>query len=494
MNRLKRQLIIIQELLGAVKFATLPSKSGERFSFMKISQIKEYFLSSLTLKENRQRARKLQAIALISALVMFLLNGIRIYDYIINPYNSGLPITATFGLFIFFLIVWWLSKVGRTSFSASLLLGAYSVPTIFCYYQWGADLPAAILMTVLIVVMAGMFLGTKLALITAGLFSGLMLILSYLQIKMILPTNSSWRLQPHQMADAISYVLIFSLIFLLAWIIIRENIQALAAEELAKQELKAERDQLEATVNERTKVIREMQREKLEQLQTLASIGQLSGGIFHDIANPLTVVGLNLELIKNEGIAEPNKHQNSIQRAIIATKRIGDLIASANHCLRQQNNQKNFSVLKEIEQIIMILETKARSQRVVIFLNTQEDVFIRGSKTRFNQVIMNLISNAIEACQESNQLPKKVIVTINKPTDNNLLSISINDNGIGISEQNINAIFNPFFSTKSSTEKNLGLGLSIVKEIIEHDFNGQIKVTSTLLAGSNFDIYIPIKL
>lgn len=461
---------------------------------MTVSQMKKYLLSSRVSYKNQQRGKKLQAIALISALVMFLLNGIRIYDYFINPKNGGLPVTATSGLLIFFLGIWWFSKIGRTRLSAVLLLVSYSIPTIYCYYQWGADLPAAILLTVLIVVMSGMFLGARLALLTAGIFSSLMLILSYLQIKMILPINSSWRLQPHQMADAISYVLIFSIIFLLAWIIIRENNQALEAEEVAKQELKAERDQLEVTVNERTRVIREMQREKLEQLQTLASIGQLSGGIFHDIANPLTVVGLNLEQIKNEDIGELGKHQDSIQRAIIATKRIADLIESANNYLRQQNHQNYFSVLKEIEQIIMILDTKAKSQQVIIILSTKEDISIRGGKTRFNQVMMNLISNAIEACQESNQPQKQVIITVNQLTDNKYLSICIRDNGVGISEQNVAHIFNPFFSTKSRGEKNLGLGLSIVKEIIENDFKGNIEVTSVIGSGSEFNIVIPINI
>lgn len=461
---------------------------------MKLSRIKEHLLCSRTNKKFRQQARKLQAIALISALVMFLLNGIRIYDYIVDPNNDGLPLAATACLLIFFLSVWWLSKMGRTRLSAALLLLSYSVPTIFCYYQWGADLPAAILMTVLIVVMAGMFLGAKSALLTAGIFSVLMLVLSYLQITMILPISNSWRLQPHQMADAISYVLIFSIIFLLAWIIIRENNQALAAEEITKQQLETERDQLEATVIERTKVIREMQREKLEQLQTLASIGQLSGGIFHDIANPLTVIGLNLEQIKNEDNEDQDKYKNYVQRAIMATKRIKDLIESANTCLRQQSHQNHFSIQTEIEQIKMMLEAKARLQQVIINIDIKEDISIRGSKTRFNQAVMNVVNNAVEAHRESSESEKRVNITVSRSTENDNLFICVSDNGPGITEQNMAKIFNPFFSTKSESEKNIGLGLSIVKEIIEHDFSGQVQVSSSIGAGSDFYFFIPINL
>ncbi|MBN2884626.1 GHKL domain-containing protein [Patescibacteria group bacterium] len=457
-------------------------------------KIKNFLLYSRVEADKRNLARKLQALALISATVMLFLNVIRIYDFIIDPNNSGLPLHVTLIIFLLFVSIWLLSKNGKIVSGAWLLINAYSLPTIFCFYTWGTDLPAAILLSVLIIMLAGLFLGSRTAIIIAVFYSLLMLILSYLQISLILPVSSDWRLKAPQFADTISYVLIFGIIFLLAWIIIRENHRALAALALSRNELQKERDQLEITVAKRTKEIIDIKKEKLEQLQSLASIGQLSGGIFHDIVNPLTVVNLNLEQIKaeTETVPDINESQDKLQRALNATKRIKDLIDSTNNRLRRFHQPQSFSTRLEIEEIIKIMLTKAKAQIVNINLLSETDFNLYGDKSRFSQVIMNLIGNAIEACAKSYNKNKEILINLKSDTNKLNLIIEVSDNGIGIDNKHLAHIFQPFFSTKEDGGKNIGLGLSVVKEIIEQDFKGKIEVKSRQNHGSKFTLNIPL--
>jgi len=453
----------------------------------KLRCLKNYLLSSQAKDGQQTRAHKLQVIALISAGIMLIINLIRIYDYITTPDNEGLPLHITIIILLIFLSIWHLSKNGRVKSGAWLLIATYSLPTIFCFYTWGTDLPAAILLTVLVIMLAGLFLGSKTALIIATIYNLLMLILSYLQIKLILPVSLNWRQEAPQFADTITYVLLFGIIFLLAWIIIHENNQSLNALAVSKNELQRERDQLEEIVAQRTKEIINIKKEKLEQLQSLASIGQLSGGIFHDIVNPLTVVGLSLEQIQTE-VSDIKPLQENIHQALKATKRIKDLIDTSNNRLRRCHQHQKFSIKNEIREIINIMLTKTN---LVAMDLLGEDYQINGNKSRFGQVIMNLISNAIEACHKNNNQDKKILIQVSLDKAKNLLTIKISDNGIGMSPEEQKHIFQPFFSTKDNNGKNIGLGLSVVKEIISMDFGGDITVNSQQNLGAQFIITIP---
>lgn len=459
---------------------------------MNWQKIKENVLATKSNEEGLANARKLQAAALLSAGIMLLINGVRIYDHLIDPENGGLPLPFTTLLFLGMLCIWYLGRRGFIKTSAWLLISAYGLPTIFCFYYWGADLPAAIMMTVLIVMMAGIFLGSRPALSVAISFISAIFIISYLQVKKLIPINDSWRQAPNQLADSFVYTLIFSIIFLLAWTIVRENKRALKAATVARLELEKERDQLEITVAARTKAITEMRREKLGQLQTLASIGQLSGGIFHDIINPLTVVNLNLEQLRTEHSPHLDKSQDYLQQALAALKRIQELINSANACLRRQSQEKYFSVRTEIEQIKKIMDSQAKENKVNIELEVEEDSEIKGNPTRFSQVMMNLLKNAIEACAQTDNNDKKISIWLGRERPEQIVKIQISDNGSGIAEEDYQKIFEAFFSTKNNNGKNIGLGLSLVKEIVEQDFNGNIKVESCLGEKSTFIIQLPV--
>lgn len=457
---------------------------------MKFKKIWAAWLKSI--KSTSPAEKKLEKSLAISIVIMFLLNLIRLHDFIINPDNQGLPLSATLGLLAFFIILQILFKKGYRNLSAWLLITAYTLPTIFCLSYWGADLPAALLMTVLIIMLAGIFLNTKAALTIASIFAGAIIGLNWLQTNQIIKVNNDWRQQPMQLADALSYVIILGLIFGLAWMIVKENKQTFLSLKHKQEELNKINEELEIKVAERTKAVKIMQREKLEQLQALASIGQLTSSIFHDIINPLTIVSLNLEQIETKGDCEIEKSNVYVQQALSATARINELISNANRCLRRQNQEKYFSVRQEIEKIQKIMEGKARASQTIIQLEAEGDYYIKGGPIRFGQIFMNLLSNAIDACAQNKPTAGIIKITIKKQTDSNKLLISVKDNGIGIPPDHLHKIFNIFFTTKPEDSKNVGLGLSIVKEIIENDFQGAIAVDSQLGKGSAFTVSLPI--
>lgn len=445
----------------------------------------------LIKNENSKINKKVQTTALLSVIILICINIIRIYDFIINPHNEGLSLVSTLSILILFIIIYLLARSHKTKLSAWMLITTYALPTIFCFYFWGADLPAALLMSILITIIASIFLGAQEALIISSFFSLNIIVLTYLQEHQLINLSNNWRQEANQLADAVSYVLISSVILLLIWLTGKENHKSLKLLQEHKIALQLEKEKLEQKVAQRTKEILNMKKEKIEQLQALASIGKLSGGIFHDIINPLTVVNLNLEQMKVETCSVLPTTQGYISQALKASKRIQELIESANNCLRGSQHNNNFCINKEIFQITKIMEAKARNKNTNIIFQSTDKIYINGNRTRFGQVIMNLISNAIDASYEVNK-ENQITITLTFDDIKKNALIKVKDNGKGIAPENINKIFQTFFSTKLESNHNSGLGLSVSKNIIEKEFNGNIGVISKINQGSLFTIILPL--
>ena len=149
---------------------------------------------------------------------------------------------------------------------------------------------------------------------------------------------------------------------------------------------------------------------------------------------------------------------------------------------------KNSDINKICTDIVELIRENAEQQNVKIFLDLQKEitsVFI--DPKGIYRCILNLVSNAIQACQGKNDVYVKISTRYIR--DNKHLEIKIEDTGSGISEENLEHIFDIFFTTKGS--KGTGLGLPVTKKII-NEHKGSIDVVSMLDKGTSFTIQIPI--
>jgi signal transduction histidine kinase len=241
---------------------------------------------------------------------------------------------------------------------------------------------------------------------------------------------------------------------------------------------------LEIKVEERTKELKETQMEKMAQMYRFAEFGRLSSGLFHDLINPLNALSLNIEKIKGE---ESKPH---LDKAIMAAKKMEDFINAIRKQMSKQDNEIPICLNDEIKQVIEILAYKARKANVKIQFSTKSEIKTVGNIIKFNQIILNLIANAIDSCSEKKINDNKVIVKIFEEDGKAVLVVK--DNGIGIKTENLEKIFEPFYTTKN-TMSGIGLGLSLVKRIIEKDFGGMIRVKSEFGEGAEFTVEFPIK-
>jgi len=452
--------------------------------------MKKILPSRAMTEELRRRELILNILLLFSIGGFIILNLIRLSDILTRPDDNGMPIMYTLSILTVFSFFLWLSRRGQIKTVAWLLVSLYSLPLFYCLLIWGSDLPAAILLAVLIITLSGILLGDQLILISTTIIGLTMIILTALQSSNIIPIDSSWHNQNREIGDAIANAILLIIIAIIAWFFARENNRALTKAHNSEQALRQERDSLEIKVATRTQQLRQAEAEKINQLYRLAEFGRLSSGIFHDLINPLTAVSLNLEQIKSDTDNKIINTKSYLSQALSATHKMEGLIGCIKKQIQRQNSYTSFNVNEEIEQIIEILTYKSRQAQSKINFISNNNVYLYGDAVKFGQIIMNLIANSIEAGEEEKNNKEKEILIELKQTEKQII-ITVADEGDGISPENLTKIFAPFFSTKSTAGRGLGLGLSSTKNIVEKDFDGIITVSSELGQGSQFTISLP---
>jgi len=302
--------------------------------------------------------------------------------------------------------------------------------------------------------------------------------------------------------------------------------------------------ELERNVTERTSELTEMNeslaetledlksaQQQLIQSEKLASLGQLTAGIAHELNNPINFVTSSTQSLKRdfadlkeviESVAglQPLSDKLSdnvevvIQRMkdldiVFTLKEIDELLAGVKDGAertaeivsglrifsRMDGNQSSDANINELlTSTLIILRSNLKDEADVLMEFSENLPNINCQPGKLNQVFMNIITNAAQATMETqlNRSEREVRVRTRLVNDagKQFIQVDITDNGVGMSEQKMSQIFNPFFTTKE-VGKGTGLGLSIVKGILD-DHNATIEITSEIGKGTTFLLSFPL--
>ncbi|MFT4926044.1 MAG: two-component system NtrC family sensor kinase [Phenylobacterium sp.] len=236
----------------------------------------------------------------------------------------------------------------------------------------------------------------------------------------------------------------------------------------------------------------QQQQHQLIQTAKLASMGQLTAGLAHELNQPLARIFLTAELaqakLQRETFDEPQQILNYLQRIMTDVQKATGLI---NH-LKTYSHQDVHSVFKpfDLKQLIddamILFNHKIKIQGIDFKLSFDHGISpLQGDGGQIEQVFNNLLGNAIQALHES----KTRRLHVSTYVEGKFSCIKIEDSGCGMSKETVANIFDPFFTTKRSGE-GTGLGLSISRGIIENH-HGKLTVTSVENEGSCFIIWLP---
>ncbi len=238
---------------------------------------------------------------------------------------------------------------------------------------------------------------------------------------------------------------------------------------------------LEHTRNERDKAER-----AARQSDRLAAVGQMAAGIGHEINNPLMNI-MSLARLVEASVDEQEKSElikadlHTLQEEGARCARIVQGILKFARASEPRFEQFSLDVL--LADTIDLLHHRAEAEQVSFDVKLDKGLLIQGDPDQLQQVLVNIILNAIHASREGGQ------INISLFSDDEHAVIEVSDQGEGIAEKNMSHIFNPFFSTKPEGE-GTGLGLSVSYGIIKkHD--GEISLESELGSGTCVKIRLP---
>jgi two-component system NtrC family sensor kinase len=232
----------------------------------------------------------------------------------------------------------------------------------------------------------------------------------------------------------------------------------------------------------------------VEYSNKMASLGRLAAGVAHEINNPLAIInekaGLIMDLftIKKEYTIDPklmrlvNSVLSSVERCATITRRLLNFSRHIDVSIGAMN-------LKEvIQDVLGFLGKEAEYRSIAVSVKVRDDVpQVVSDRGRLQEILLNLINNAFAALSDGGRLD-----IVAGREDKDFISLTVTDNGCGISESDIKRVFEPFFSTKSK-KGGTGLGLSITYGLVQ-EIGGNIRVESEEGKGTSFTIRLPLKM
>ncbi|MCT7616237.1 HAMP domain-containing histidine kinase [Aliarcobacter butzleri] len=262
-------------------------------------------------------------------------------------------------------------------------------------------------------------------------------------------------------------------------------------EKLISQEKKLNTELEEKVIVETSK--QKEQEQLLIQQTRLAAMGEMIGNIAHQWRQPLNALGLILQNLKFSyeiGELDEKMIDKSVKKATMLTENMSKTIDDFRNFFRPNKAKENFKINEGITKAVELIESTFEHNNIKLekdFVSSEIEFF--GFANEFSQVILNLLTNAKDAVLE-NKIENPLII-IQTKIDDEYIYISIKDNGLGIKDEIINKIFEPYFTTKDEG-KGTGIGLYMSKIIIENNMNGKIEVKNEQ-NGANVIIKLPIK-
>ncbi|MBD7963893.1 ATP-binding protein [Fictibacillus norfolkensis] len=224
-------------------------------------------------------------------------------------------------------------------------------------------------------------------------------------------------------------------------------------------------------------------RQELVRTEKMNVVSQLAASVAHEIRNPMTSVRGFMQLMQKEDLTK--EQQMYISISIEELDRAQEIINQYLALAKPQTDQyETIDLTSTIQQSIDVMHSYAILNSIHIAQHVESSLEIEGLKLEIQQVLINIIKNAIEAIKSKGEIRILAYKDIN-----DFVCIEIKDNGVGMSKEQLKKLGSPYYSTK---EKGTGLGLTVCHQIVKQ-MGGRITITSELTKGTIFTIKLPSK-
>lgn len=243
------------------------------------------------------------------------------------------------------------------------------------------------------------------------------------------------------------------------------------------------------TIEEENKQ-RQMLERQLNQKEKLALLGNVVAGVAHEVKTPLAIIKTRIQMwqqeVRKDDQIAAHISPESMQIVIDEINRLSNLVKRLLIFSRPiHKNMKQTDLNKLVNEVVNFIDVERNNRSISLECNLNQSIpMIPLDENSIRQVIINILENSIEAITEKG----KINLTTNIDTENNKVILEISDSGTGISDEIMNKIFDPFFTSK---ESGVGLGLAISYQIVKAH-NGEIFLSNQPESGAKCTIKLPV--
>lgn len=368
-------------------------------------------------------------------------------------------------------------KIARVIFITTLIL-----PTFYSLAHWGTLLPIPLLTLGLIILITGILFNVRTGILIAGIIGLYLGLITYAHQHALLLVDSRWLytpLYPNYTFEIIIILLVITGLVALAFSEIETNAKRARRSE---SQLSKELEKLKERIAEHTDALYASEELRIQELARFADIGKVSAGLLHDLINPVTALSLAINHLHQTAVSQ-SLPTESIVPALKATERIEKHIKQIKLQLGQGNEREKISIIKALEQAIDAVRYAANQGGVTIAFNHIGQAYAFCTPAKLHRALVNILMNAIEALQKVKR--NTLLLTVTFEQSNHQATITIKDNGPGLTRKQLRQIFTPFYSTKPTGN---GLGLSTTRDVLNQELQAKLTVTSRFGKGTTFFI------
>jgi len=236
-------------------------------------------------------------------------------------------------------------------------------------------------------------------------------------------------------------------------------------------------------LKEELKELNEQLKERISNMENLATVGQISAEIMHEINNLLTVIHGYTQLLSQQ-INPDNSSKGYVSTINEEIKRCKEIAKNILELSKNKQTVEKVNINHLIRKIVDFLKISKIAKNIRFNLNLGEGIpLIDANSNHIHQAILNILLNGIEAIGKN----RSGIIEIKTEKDKNNIIIKIKDNGPGMPEEVVNKMLKPFYTSK---EKGTGLGLYITHKLVKK-YNGEIKINTQKGEGTEFTLIFP---
>jgi len=232
---------------------------------------------------------------------------------------------------------------------------------------------------------------------------------------------------------------------------------------------------------------------QVEYSNKMATVGRLAAGVAHEINNPLAIINEKVGLIKdlltmNQPPAKNDRLLNLVDSVIVSVERSATIARRLLRFSRSEEiNIRPLDLKETIHDVLGFLGKEAEYRSIEVSVDFPQDLSkIESDSGRLHQIFLNIINNAFAAVDDGGHL------SISVAQEEEFVRVTFTDDGCGIPEEDLDRVFEPFFSTKAN-RGGTGLGLSITSGLVQ-ELGGRISVQSEVGEGTSFIVHLPFRL